>query len=71
MRVPLATRTHIETAADFHHAIVAGVDEIAHMPGFPATPPSGYRTLPSSRSPPRTPAWRLASAPSWSNLRVN
>jgi hypothetical protein len=34
MRVPLATRTHIETAADFHHALVAGVDEIAHMPGF-------------------------------------
>jgi hypothetical protein len=30
----LRVSTHIETAADFHHALVAGVDEIAHMPGF-------------------------------------
>jgi hypothetical protein len=26
--------THIETAADFHNSLVAGVDEIGHMPGF-------------------------------------
>lgn len=26
--------THIETAADFHAALVAGVDEVNHMPGF-------------------------------------
>jgi imidazolonepropionase-like amidohydrolase len=26
--------THIETAADFHNAVTAGVDEINHMPGF-------------------------------------
>jgi len=26
--------THVETVADFHNALVAGVDEINHMPGF-------------------------------------
>ncbi len=26
--------THIETAADFHAAVAAGVDEINHLPGF-------------------------------------
>jgi imidazolonepropionase-like amidohydrolase len=26
--------THVETATDFHNALVAGVDEINHMPGF-------------------------------------
>ena len=26
--------THIENAADFHNALVAGVDQIAHLPGF-------------------------------------
>ena len=25
---------HVNTAADFHYALVAGVDEIAHMPGI-------------------------------------
>ena len=25
---------HVETATDFHHALVAGVDEINHTPGF-------------------------------------
>lgn len=30
----LRVSTHVETAADFHHALAAGVDEIAHMPGF-------------------------------------
>lgn len=30
----LRVSTHVETATDFHHALVAGVDEIAHMPGF-------------------------------------
>jgi hypothetical protein len=30
----LRVSTHVETAADFHHALIAGVDEIAHMPGF-------------------------------------
>lgn len=34
----LRVSTHIETAADFHHALVAGVDEIAHMPGFRGDP---------------------------------
>jgi imidazolonepropionase-like amidohydrolase len=32
--------THVETAADFHNALVAGVDEINHMPGFRTT--KGY-----------------------------
>lgn len=26
--------THVETATDFHNAVVAGVDEINHLPGF-------------------------------------
>jgi hypothetical protein len=30
----LRVSTHVETAADFHQALVAGMDEIAHMPGF-------------------------------------
>jgi predicted amidohydrolase YtcJ len=30
----LRVSTHVETAADFHHALVAGADEINHMPGF-------------------------------------
>ena len=33
-RDQLRVSTHIESAADFHHAVVAGVDEINHMPGF-------------------------------------
>jgi len=30
----LRVSTRFETAADFHHAILAGVDEINHLPGF-------------------------------------
>jgi hypothetical protein len=30
----LRVSAHIEDAADFHNALVAGVDEINHMPGF-------------------------------------
>gem|GEM_PF-195155 len=30
----LRVSAHVETAADFHHALFAGVDEVAHMPGF-------------------------------------
>jgi imidazolonepropionase-like amidohydrolase len=30
----LRVSTHIESAADFHNAVIAGVDEINHMPGF-------------------------------------
>ena len=30
----LRVTTHIETAADFRHALAAGVDELAHMPGY-------------------------------------
>lgn len=30
----LSVSTHIETAADFHNALLAGVDEIAHLPGY-------------------------------------
>src|SRR5207244_4382898 len=26
--------THVENAADFHNALAAGVDQIAHLPGF-------------------------------------
>ena len=30
----LRVSSHVETAADFHHAVAAGVDEINHIPGF-------------------------------------
>jgi hypothetical protein len=30
----LRVSTHVETATDFHHALLAGVDEINHIPGF-------------------------------------
>ena len=30
----LRVSIHIESAADFHNALIAGVDEINHMPGF-------------------------------------
>jgi hypothetical protein len=30
----LRVMTHIETAGDFHNALVAGVDQIGHTPGF-------------------------------------
>ncbi len=30
----LRVSTHVETAADFHYALLAGADEINHMPGF-------------------------------------
>ncbi|MBV6506961.1 MAG: hypothetical protein ILNGONEN_02549 [Syntrophorhabdaceae bacterium] len=31
-RAHLRVTTHVNTAADFHHAVIAGVDEIAHLP---------------------------------------
>jgi hypothetical protein len=30
----LRVSTHVESATDFHHALLAGVDEINHLPGF-------------------------------------
>ncbi|HEX5833311.1 MAG TPA: amidohydrolase family protein [Pyrinomonadaceae bacterium] len=33
-REGLRVSTHVESAADFHHAVAAGVDEINHLPGF-------------------------------------
>jgi len=30
----LKVSSHVRTATDFHNAITAGVDEIAHLPGF-------------------------------------
>src|SRR6185503_677574 len=30
----LRVSTHVETSADFHNAVAAGVDEINHLPGF-------------------------------------
>src|SRR5204863_198736 len=32
--VGLRVMTHIETAGDFHNALIAGADEIGHTPGF-------------------------------------
>jgi hypothetical protein len=34
----LAVTCHVETAMDFHHAVIAGVDEITHVPGFRHVP---------------------------------
>jgi len=31
----LRVSVHVNTGTDFHHAVAAGVDEIAHLPGFP------------------------------------
>jgi imidazolonepropionase-like amidohydrolase len=33
-RSGLRVSTHVETAADFRHAVLAGADEINHLPGF-------------------------------------
>jgi hypothetical protein len=33
-RAGLRVSTHVETATDFHNAVVAGADEINHLPGF-------------------------------------
>ncbi|HEX8734968.1 MAG TPA: amidohydrolase family protein [Pyrinomonadaceae bacterium] len=33
-RAGLRVTTHVETANDFHNALIAGVDEVAHTPGF-------------------------------------
>ncbi len=38
----LRVSTHIESAKDFHNALVAGVDEINHMPGFRADSASDF-----------------------------
>lgn len=34
----LRVSAHVETAADFHHALVAEVDEVNHLPGFRGDP---------------------------------
>jgi hypothetical protein len=34
----LRVSTHVETATDFHNALMAGADEINHLPGFRAIP---------------------------------
>ena len=43
----LRVSTHVETAQDFHNAVVAGVDEINHLPGFrpDRNDPSNYANL--------------------------
>lgn len=46
-RAGLRVSAHVETATDFHHALVAGVDEINHLPGFrpEKNDPANYHTL--------------------------
>ncbi len=40
----LRVSAHVETVSDFHVAVTAGVDEIAHLPGFViASPEEAYR----------------------------
>jgi hypothetical protein len=46
-RAGLRVSTHVETAADFHNALAAGVDEINHLPGFrpEKNDPGNYQNL--------------------------
>jgi imidazolonepropionase-like amidohydrolase len=46
-RSGLRVSAHVETAADFHNALAAGVDEINHLPGFrpEQNDPANYRDL--------------------------
>lgn len=46
-RSGLRVSAHVETAADFHNALAAGVDEINHLPGFrpEKNDPANYRDL--------------------------
>lgn len=47
-RAGLRVSTHVESATDFHHAVVAGADEINHLPGFRPEnndPVKGYDNL--------------------------
>lgn len=47
-RAGLRVSTHVESATDFHHAVVAGTDEINHLPGFRPEnndPVKGYDNL--------------------------
>jgi imidazolonepropionase-like amidohydrolase len=37
----LRVSTHVNTATDFHHAVVSGVDEVAHLPPLPERPVPG------------------------------
>jgi hypothetical protein len=39
--------THVETAHDFHVAVAAGVDELAHIPGFRGDPKLGLKMPPN------------------------
>jgi Amidohydrolase family len=48
-RAGLRVSTHVETATDFHHALVAGVDEINHTPGFRPEKGDWAKYLDSSR----------------------
>ncbi len=53
--------THVETATDFHHALVAGVDEINHTPGFRPEKGDWTKYLDSSRYKISEPDARLAA----------
>ena len=47
-RAGLRVSTHVESATDFHHALVGGADEINHLPGFRPEnndPVKGYDNL--------------------------
>ena len=47
-RAGLRVSTHVESATDFHNAVVAGADEVNHLPGFRPEnndPVKGYENL--------------------------
>lgn len=46
-RSDLRVSAHVETAVDFHNALIAGVDEINHLPGFrpERNNPGNYQNL--------------------------
>lgn len=43
----LRVTAHVETAADFRTAVAAGVEQIAHLPGFRPGPPAPRREVPT------------------------
>lgn len=47
-RAGLRVSSHVESATDFHNAVIAGVDEVNHLPGFRPErndPSKGYQNL--------------------------
>ncbi|HUN65810.1 MAG TPA: amidohydrolase [Bacteroidota bacterium] len=57
-RAKLRVSTHVETAADFHNALIARTDEINHLPGFRADSLTDFRRYELSEEDARSAAVR-------------